>query len=192
MSRFSPSATATGAPPSPTIIDLDEVRRCRVRIQDGGAAPSPTIIGLDTSTRGWYAVIWSGSHAYEPAYVEARGDADQRRIALYRTARSLFATLTPCHVFSERPLAMPRNPWTSVQLGLAAGAIWAASVDYDVTWYWVPVSAWKRAVIGDGAADKSAIRRALAHVDWPVPDLYDAHALCIYGRTQLATSHGDL
>lgn len=92
------------------------------------------------------------------------------------------------HIFCEEPLSL-RNGKTTRLLGLAAGAIWAAHLDWDVFWHWVDVAAWKKEVIGKGNATKEDIRQwSLAnggHEDWD-EDHHDAWAISHYGARMLA------
>jgi hypothetical protein len=163
------------------------------------------IIGLDTSTKGFHWVatkpLYDGSgdgDAQTYGFCGMAGmDADERRQILFTTARQFFRSLPEggAFVFCEEPLAL-QNGKTTRLLGLAAGAIWAAHLDFDVTWFWVDVASWKKDVVGKGNASKEQIRAfCLAnpafqhepvHVYEEQPDLYDAWCLKVYGVRQLA------
>jgi Holliday junction resolvasome RuvABC endonuclease subunit len=113
-------------------------------------------------------------------------NADERRHALFTSARQAFAllpagTLLVC----EEPITGKSGKTTRL-LGLAAGAIWAAHLDFQIFWAWGDIAAWKKLIVGNGNADKAAIAdwcRAQG-VDYPEsePDYFDAHCLSLYAN----------
>lgn len=168
------------------------------------------IIGMDTSTKGFHWVstkpLYDGTEVNGAAtygFLTCKGETDERRAALFLGARSFFRSLPEggACVFCEEPLAL-QNGKTTRLLGLAAGAIWAAHLDFDVTWFWVDVASWKKMVVGKGNASKDQIREfclgnpAFKHDNEDgrgvnpsfedQPDLYDAWCLKVYGVRQLA------
>lgn len=115
--------------------------------------------------------------------------ADVRRVALFLGARLMFEQIPPgSHIFCEEPLALKNGKTTRI-LNLACGAVWAAHVQCDITWWWADVSAWKREIIGIGNASKDDIRDwSMFHggqEDWD-EDHHDAHAIMAFGEMQLA------
>lgn len=146
------------------------------------------VVGLDTAANRWHAVASNGMCGQcGPLKNKAWDNPDARRQKLYNEARTFFAFLpNGSHIFCEEPLAL-QNGKTTRQLGLAAGAIWAAHMEYDLFWYWVNVESWKEKVIGKGAASKQLIQEHLkkAGIEYPEEDLYDAHAIRRYGEIEL-------
>jgi hypothetical protein len=149
------------------------------------------VVGIDTSS-----VRLAVSLPKQQIFVaDATGSPDERRIELFRAARECFSTLPDgAHVFCEEPLSL-QNGDTTRLLGLAAGAIWAAHVDFDIFWYWINVSTWKKE-LGLGAnIKKEHVRPAIeempafAHEDREMflryPDLYDAWAIRVTGVRML-------
>lgn len=123
----------------------------------------------------------------------AEGDTpDIRRIELYRASREYFATLeilSPrCHIFAEEPIT-GRNGKTNRLLALAAGAIWAAHLDFNVIFHWVDISHWKKQVIGKGNAKKDDVRawsrKHGGKKKWE-EDHHDAHAIGVSGAIDLS------
>lgn len=84
-----------------------------------------------------------------------------------------------------------QNGSTTRLLGLAAGAIWAAHLEYDLFWHWMNVSTWKRELGLGGNTKKEFVRPAIEgipafrHEDreqfLTYPDLYDAWAIRMTG-----------
>jgi Holliday junction resolvasome RuvABC endonuclease subunit len=145
------------------------------------------IVGLDTASTRWHAVTLDGDRLDTEWFQDDTGNADQRRIMLYHSARLFFRRLPDgTHVFCEEPLAL-KNGRTTRQLALAAGAIWAAHMDLDIWWHWVDVSTWKHQIIGNGNASKQMVALWLnrQHIAYPDQDFYDAHCLALYGRKAL-------
>jgi hypothetical protein len=154
----------------------------------------PMVVGVDTSSQRLAVSLGSGrAECYD-----ASGSPDERRIELHRVAREVFAALEPgSFVFCEEPLALPKSGKTTRLLCMAAGAIWAAHLDFDLWWYWADVSTWKKAVIGSGRADKDDIiewcrsNPAFKHENREVfdacPDLYDAWAIRVFGNRTVPT-----
>lgn len=147
------------------------------------------IVGIDTSSRGvaWAALTVNGALQATGAMVDDDANPDVRRITLFFSTRRFLRDLPDgSHVFCEEPLAL-KNGKTTRLLGLAAGAIWAASLERDLYWHWVDVASWKKAIVGHGNATKEQVRAwaverhgaTVANV--PVPDVYDALAVAHYG-----------
>lgn len=145
------------------------------------------VVGIDTSS----ARLAISMPKQEVFVFDAAGNPDERRIELYRAARNLFAKLpTKTHIFCEEPLSLANGKTTRL-LGLAAGAIWAAHTDYDLFWYWIDVSTWKKEIGVGSNANKDLVRTAVElfpafkHEDREVfltyPDLYDAWAIRMTG-----------
>lgn len=108
-------------------------------------------------------------------------NADDRRQKLFEDARTFFAFLpSGSHVFCEEPLSLANGETTRL-LGLACGAIWAAHLEFDLFWYWVNVSSWKKGVVGEPNPNKGRVQEFLQSmgVEYDEEDLYDAH--CIMG-----------
>lgn len=141
------------------------------------------VAGLDTASDRWHLYCNAGYDRVS----HATGDPDERRHKLHNDAYVAFSflpagTLLVC----EEPLAL-QNGKTTRLLGLAAGAIWAAHLKFEIFWAWADVSAWKKTVIGNGNADKDTIQAWVSKnmgLEFPDydSDLYDAAALCRYGE----------
>ena len=155
------------------------------------ASPGPLmdiyVVGIDTSS-----ARFAASLPKQRTYVfDAEGNPDERRIQLFRAAREFFLKLPGgAHVFCEEPISLANGNTTRL-LGLAAGAIWAASTDNDIFWHWMNVSTWKKE-LGLGAnIKKEHVRPAIEalpafrHEDreefLTYPDLYDAWAIRVTG-----------
>lgn len=173
-------------------------------------------VGIDTSSSLFAAVLEqegpTGPIAVETFHAKS-DNPDLRRIELYRYAQSFFERLEKqgdVWVFCEEPLALAKNGKTTRLLGLAAGAIWAAHVAFDITWMWVDAAAWKGRESGIGLADwkrAAGTRKDKAGVEaWglaeaayhglPIgvsldmkktPDLYDAWAILQWGQRRRAS-----
>jgi Holliday junction resolvasome RuvABC endonuclease subunit len=86
----------------------------------------------------------------------------------------------------EPPMAGPMNKRTFGQLSMTAGAILSAT---SAQGYVVPVSSWKKVVVGNGSADKVRVASWLAE-HYPGyaqqcrgdQNLMDAACIAIYGR----------
>lgn len=148
------------------------------------------IVGLDTASGRWHAVASLGGQIVERSTNAGTVVPDQRRIWLHTTAKKFFRELPAgTRIFCEEPLAL-KNPKTTSTLGLAAGAIWAAHIDFDLWWFWVNVSTWKKEVVGNGNASKEMVAHWFHTLPTPVhydeQDFYDARALMVYGIRQSA------
>lgn len=151
------------------------------------------VVGIDTSS----ARLACSLPKQKTYVLDADGSPDERRIQLYRAAREFFATLPDgAHVFCEEPLAL-KNGETTRLLGLAAGAIWAAHVDFNFFWHWMNVSTWKKEIGISQNTKKEFVRPAIEafpsfkHEDREeflrFPDLYDAWAIRMTGARLLHT-----
>lgn len=150
---------------------------------------SLTVVGVDTAANRLHAVssAWTFTYSYGP--IEDEPNPDVRRHDLFKAAKSLYALLEPgTHVFCEEPLAL-RNGKTTRLLALAAGAIWAAHLEYDLFWHWADVAAWKKQVVGKGNASKEEIQAWAEKQGWrhyKDEDLTDAACIAKFGAIQLA------
>lgn len=139
------------------------------------------IYGLDTAGNRFHLVRSSGE------LIEAsitKGGPDERRAYLHRQARSAFSTLPKgARVFCEEPISLQNGETTRI-LGLAAGAIWAAHLYYDLFWFWVNISTWKREVIGKGNASKADVAAYWNKqgIYCESQDEYDARTIARYGE----------
>lgn len=96
---------------------------------------------------------------------------------------------TDIAVFCEEPVvAGARNLQSSLKIAQTVGAIMAATTLYTPRCYLVPVSKWKKAVVGHGNASKSEVALWLNRVYPPYAaccganqDLIDACCLVRYG-----------
>lgn len=153
-------------------------------------------MGLDTSAKSWHAVVQTDGMvgAFQEVRPDKNKDAepvDVRRMHLHNSFKRHMAVDWPAgmHIFCEEPLAL-KNGKTTRLLGLAAGAIWAAHLEFDVFWHWVDVASWKKDVCGNGNIDKAGIQLwSLENGDgdpaWD-QDHHDANCLSIYGLEALA------
>lgn len=146
------------------------------------------VVGIDTSS----ARLAVSLPKQKTFVFDADGDADERRIALFRAARTFFKSLPPRTLaVCEEPLSL-KNGKTSRLLGLAAGAIWSAHLECDIFWLWADVSHWKKETVGSGSATKAQIRTwveeqsAFQREDLEAflrtPDLWDAWAIRDFGE----------
>lgn len=144
----------------------------------------PTVVaGLDTASDRLHLFCNNGltlSHTCPD-----KMEANDRRHELYTQAKVIFSFLPRgALLVCEEPLAL-QNGKTTRLLGLAAGAIWAAHLDFAVFWAWADVSAWKKSVIGNGNANKAAIQAWVTEnmgLKFDQEDFYDAAAICRYGE----------
>jgi len=152
------------------------------------------VAGLDTASNRCHLYVHGWSQPWWTRVfigMKEVPNPDARRHTLYREAKAAFALLPAgAHIFCEEPLAL-KNGRTTRMLGLAAGAIWAAHLDCDLFWHWVDVSHWKKAIVGNGNADKQQVRDWVQQnlgEHWEQPedaDFYDAACLCAYGESVL-------
>ena len=140
--------------------------------------------------------------AYQLALREA---LDAKRLELSRTFTEWLTGLLVTDevaIYCEEPLAL-QNPSTTRVLSLAAGALFNAAfatadygqmagVGHPLSWTWIDVAHWKRVVVGNGNADKDAIRAHVLEQIEPEEifeqevDLYDAWCLRDYGARALS------
>lgn len=143
--------------------------------------------GLDTASDRMH-LVFDDSEEEGKASVHVKGSTDERRAGLFEFARASLGLLPAgCHVFCEEPLAL-RNGKTTRVLGLAAGAIWAAHLEFDLYWHWVDVSSWKKAICGNGNLKKElcvAVLQERYGLEFDEQDFYDAWALREYGKVAL-------
>lgn len=137
-------------------------------------------------------------------YVKAVSEAaDLRRIELVETFGHWLESLPQeqIRIYCEEPLAL-QNGKTTRMLGQVGGALWtiamafARSGERDIEWFWVDVAHWKRVVVGNGNADKDAIKAwvranlelgSRGHIFDQEDDLYDAEAILQFGLQHLTT-----
>lgn len=163
------------------------------------------VIGVDWKSASWHAVglaPWTPDGFMLSSHKAPRGTLDAKRQSLFAAFDSFLGAAVlvsqsrqePLHVFFEHPLALA-NGKTTLALGMAAGALWAAHLGHDLWWHWVEVSSWA-AMVGvslgkDNTAERKAKSRAYAveHLALP-PDLdedhYDAANNGLWGRAELA------
>jgi Holliday junction resolvasome RuvABC endonuclease subunit len=154
-------------------------------------------VGLDHDSHGFYAVCLGGD-ATHPWFVyrSKAPDADTRRIQICQEAWLFFASLPErSWIFAEEPLALQNGKTTRV-LCLAAGALWAQTMGFNVFWTWVDSATWKREIVGTGAASKAQIADCVRfgprlpagegrlEAYEQTPDLFDAHCMAMYGVRQ--------
>jgi hypothetical protein len=158
---------------------------------DGVSRPPLYVVGIDTSS----ARLAASLPKQKTFVFDADGSADERRIQLFRAAHKFFGTIPDgAHIFCEEPLAL-QNGKTTRLLGLAAGAIWAAHLDYNFFWHWMDVSTWKKEIGVGRNLKKEFVRPAIEefpsfkHEDreqfLTYPDLYDAWAIRMTGMRLL-------
>ncbi len=152
------------------------------------------IFGIDLGVREFYAV---GLHegGGEPLFINChipRGKS--RYLELRAMAMHLNELVTEDDVVmvEEPPMAGPMNKRTFGQLSMSAGAILSATSAQS---YLVPVSTWKKATVGNGAAKKDDVAEWLRA---RFPDLHagasgdqnyvDAACIALYGTTLEATA----
>lgn len=147
------------------------------------------VAGLDTASNRWH--MWCDNGMAMKHLCPDRMSADDRRHELFTSALGAFALLPAGTLLVvEEPLAL-KNGKTTRLLCLAAGAIWVAHLEFSIFWVWADVAQWKKAVIGNGNANKLMIAEwvaenmGLAWADAEDEDFYDAAALCYYGKMAL-------
>ena len=144
------------------------------------------IAGVDTASNRLQVVSSGGVVLGD--FGPFKSEPDVRRKQLHFDAVHVFGRLQArSHVFCEEPLAL-KNGKTTRLLGLAAGAIWAGHLRYDIFWHWVDVAAWKKSQIGKGNATKDEIREWCRSEGFysDVEDLNDAYAIARHGASLLA------
>lgn len=155
----------------------------------------PAVIGMDTAANRVHAIgpRVGRQKRIEQFRVQATDpNPDVRRHTLYDGVRSYFEELEhkvvmgSFHIFCEEPLAL-QNGKTTRLLSLAAGAVWAAHLEFDCYWHWTNVAAWKRRVIGNGNATKQQIQEAVKAMgyDFEDEDWFDAFAIRLDGVNSL-------
>lgn len=152
--------------------------RCHIVAKQVCVGEQPELVQLTTITDG-FAELKSPN-------------PDIRRIKLYEATQEAIRGLCgygdDVHVFCEEPISL-RNGKTNRLLALAAGAIWAAHLDFDVYWHWVNISTWKQKIVGKGSASKEAVQvwsiNNGGKAEWD-EDTHDAHAICDYGTLAMA------
>lgn len=155
---------------------------------------TPAVVGMDTASNRVHCIgprVGTG-HRIEQFVVKAQDpNPDVRRHTLYKGVYSYLSELAevvsgPFHIFAEEPLSL-RNGKTTRLLGLAAGAVWAAHLEFDCFWNWVDVAAWKRVIVGNGNASKQQIQEAVEAKGYVFTeeDWFDAFCLREYGVQML-------
>lgn len=115
------------------------------------------IYGVDTGSNRVHMVGLDGTQEYIWVDPKKFPDPDDRRQDLYVWSVEAFSNIpTTSIVACEEPLALQNGKTTRI-LGLAAGAIWAAHLQFDVFWTWVNVSTWKRETVGKANANKDQV-----------------------------------
>lgn len=145
------------------------------------------VVGLDTASNRWHVVELGSGESRTACCISNDSNPDVRRHDLWSTAHAYFRGLAYKHpgavIVAEEPLSL-KNGKTTRLLALAAGAIWAAHLEFDLFFVWADVAAWKKAVIGKGSASKDEIREwSLVHggdEGWE-EDSHDAFAIATYG-----------
>lgn len=149
------------------------------------------IVGVDTASTRLHAVWTSAGvtdYPYKLNFSTSDSNPDVRRIKIHQQAHGFFGMLPDgTHVFCEEPLAL-QNGKTTRLLGLAAGAVWAAHLEFDLFWHWVDVATWKKDTVGRGNADKDDVRKWCVEQGFisDVEDLNDAYGINRSGAKALA------
>lgn len=160
------------------------------------------VLGVDTASDRWHAIL-RNPNGFVGAYQEKRRSKgtktnpaeppDVRRMHLHNSFKYNLAVEWPTtatfHIFCEEPIAL-KNGKTTRLLGLAAGAIWAAHLDFDVFWHWVDIASWKKEICGNGGISPAGyVAWSLEHgggqEDWD-EDHHAANCLSLYGIEWLA------
>lgn len=151
-----------------------------------------SVAGMDTASNRLHAIWTTGTSLAHPVELSVgplkATNPDVRRASLYDAASGYFSKLpNGTHVFCEEPLAL-RNGKTTRLLCLAAGAVWAAHLSFDLYWHWVDVATWKKEAVGNGNADKPTVKEWCEKMGYfsDVEDLNDAFAINRYGAKALA------
>lgn len=154
------------------------------------------IAGMDTAADRLHVVAYdteSDSRLLASKFVKSESieltssNPDVRRAALYYGSVEVCKLLTvlgsDVHIFCEEPISL-RNGKTNRLLALAAGAIWAGHLEFDVYWHWVNISTWKKKIVGKGNATKDEVKSWSliqgGESNWD-EDMHDAWAICQYG-----------
>ncbi len=113
------------------------------------------VLGVDTSSS---RVAFTGDPGQGVIDAPKNLDVDSRRAFLFTETR-LFAASLPENtlVAIEEPLLLRKNWNTTMSLVLAAGAVWGAFIDAEIEAIFVPISTWKKTVVGKGDASKAEI-----------------------------------
>lgn len=86
-----------------------------------------------------------------------------------------------------------QNGKTTRLLGLSAGALWAAHLEYNIFWYWVNVAEWKSGIGLKANAKKLEVESWVRENYGWIPDLddweedhFDAFCIRYWGAQRLA------
>jgi hypothetical protein len=181
------------------------------------------VVGLDTASNRWHAVTdrddsvgfcselknkaWDCQVKKPPKKKPKGMTADEHRAAhAFEPWLTGLLMVDAVAVYAEEPLAL-QNPATTRVLSLAAGALFdrahsvarmgqQTGLGHELHWTWIDVAHWKRVIVGNGNADKAAIRQFVldsgSMADYEVvtyeeePDLYDSRCLRDYGVAALS------
>lgn len=155
------------------------------------------IFGIDIGIRGWALVglPQGGDYLADPMLHYFVTDRTNRWMELRSLALRFTDHVVPGDTvfLEEPPLAGPRNIRTFLGLAQTCGAILGAS---KADAYVVPVSSWKKAVIGNGSASKELVAAWLAEHRPQLHDycngnqnLMDAACIALYGEETVRASN---
>lgn len=161
------------------------------------------VMGVDLSSRS-LACYWFGNDQGPDGAVKLKipdkvKDRQQIASGLFHEAWDRFHMGPATVVYIEEPVvAGARNIRSSLLIAQICGVMMGVCASVGIKEvYLVPVSSWKKEVVGNGAADK---QRVHAWIDQNHPeiaalcggdqDLYDAACVAIYGQRSLSRVDG--
>lgn len=163
-----------------------------------GSPMGDYVAGIDPDTKAITAAfipLWPGASGVETIRVEAKGRlAENRFPALCEQFRDIVYLFQRCTwVYVERP-PMGVNPRATIDQAAVMGAILEILHSEGVGFSTVDPGTWKKAVIGNGHADKPLIKAwVIANMEVPDglhQDAYDAAAIARFGLSPSLVSDG--
>lgn len=147
--------------------------------------------GVDLGVRSFYAavILDSGEHLVVSHVIKKPKDRYEELKELSSVFRQLTTTEEDSRVFVEEPVvAGVRNLRTSLKIAQNAGAVFAGSSNPAT---FVPVSSWKKEIVGKGNAKKEEIAEFLKANHYEMwancnndQNLIDATCVALYGVKQ--------
>jgi Holliday junction resolvasome RuvABC endonuclease subunit len=140
------------------------------------------VIGVDLGVRSVH--VSTSTNASSISVAKSNRGQELRLLALQ--FQSIFCVRDTVAFIEEPLMAGPRNIRTALHLAQVAGALMTT-----VPSYFVPVTTWKKEIVGKGNAKKEEVAEFLrTHQDFihvrESQDLIDATCIRLYGERQMA------
>jgi Holliday junction resolvasome RuvABC endonuclease subunit len=165
--------------------------------EEAGAAMTDTILGFDLSSRKLAMTGIQGDDHFVRTWEAPKKEKDRAKViaGFIDPLTELFTTHSTTKgdlwVFVEHPLRGRAGVHATIVQAQVQGLVLGLAVQYGAHGaYHVNVTTWKKAVVGNGSADKERVRTWLA-THQPVlaalagddQDLVDASCVALYGRS---------